>query len=95
MSKKVLIVYAHPEPTSLTSQFVETAVQTLLEQGHEVMLSDLYEMDWKAVFDGRDFPDRANPERLSLLKSQRTPIRLAVKRKTSHWSNRSFLLPMR
>ncbi|WP_025695322.1 NAD(P)H-dependent oxidoreductase, partial [Paenibacillus durus] len=57
-----------PEPTSLTSQFVETAMQTLQEQGHEVMLSDLYGMDWKAVFDGRDFPDRANPERLSFIK---------------------------
>jgi NAD(P)H dehydrogenase (quinone) len=68
MSKKVLIVYTHPEPTSLTSQFVDTAVQTLQEQGHEVMLSDLYGMNWKAVFDGRDFPERANPERLSFIK---------------------------
>ncbi|AHV98803.1 NAD(P)H-dependent oxidoreductase [Paenibacillus sabinae] len=65
MSKKVLIVYAHPEPTSLTSQFVEAAVQTLQEQGHEVMLSDLYGMNWKAVFDEHDFPTRANPDRLS------------------------------
>ncbi|MBD2871929.1 NAD(P)H-dependent oxidoreductase [Paenibacillus arenilitoris] len=67
MSKKVLIVYAHPEPTSLTSQFVETTVQTLQEQGHEVMLSDLYGMHWKAVFDERDFPARANPDRLSFV----------------------------
>jgi len=34
MKKNVLIVYAHPEPTSLTRQLVEVAVQTLQEQGH-------------------------------------------------------------
>ncbi|WP_426452426.1 NAD(P)H-dependent oxidoreductase [Paenibacillus sp. S-38] len=67
MSKKVLIVYAHPEPTSLTSQFAQTAVQTLQGQGHEVMLSDLYGMQWKAVFDERDFPTRADPGRLSFV----------------------------
>ena len=29
MKKKVLIVHAHPEPTSLTRQLVEVSVQTL------------------------------------------------------------------
>lgn len=67
MKKNVLIVYAHPEPTSLNRQFVEVSVQTLQEQGHEVMLSDLYGMNWKAVFDERDFPSRANPDRLSFI----------------------------
>jgi NAD(P)H dehydrogenase (quinone) len=65
--KKVLIVHAHPEPTSLTRQLVEVSVQTLKQQGHEVLLSDLYGMSWKAVFDERDFPSRADPERLSFV----------------------------
>jgi len=32
MKKNVLIVYAHPEPASLTRQLVELSVQTLQEQ---------------------------------------------------------------
>ncbi len=67
MAKKVLIVYSHPEPTSLTRQLVDVSVQTLQQQGHEVLQSDLYGMRWKAVFDERDFPSRAHPERLSFI----------------------------
>lgn len=67
MKKKVLIVFAHPEPTSLNRQLVDVAVRTLQEQGHEVLTSDLYGMGWKAVFDEHDFPNRADPERLSFV----------------------------
>jgi len=67
MNKNVLIVYAHPDPRSLTRQFVDVAVQTLGNKGHEVILSDLYGMDWKAVFDEHDFPARTDPERLSFV----------------------------
>ena len=62
--KKILIVHAHPEPASLNRQLVDTAVQALQEQGHEVLTSDLYGMRWKAVFDEDDFPSRADPDRL-------------------------------
>ena len=67
MSKKILVVYAHPEPTSLTRQLVQVTIETLQSQSHEVMQSDLYGMRWKAVFDEHDFPSRANPERLSFI----------------------------
>jgi NAD(P)H dehydrogenase (quinone) len=67
MKKKVLIVHAHPEPESLTRHLVEVAVQALRQQGHEVLLSDLYGMQWKAVFDAHDFPSRADPDRLSFI----------------------------
>ena len=67
MKKKVLIVHAHPEPASLTRQLVEVSVRTLQEQGHEVLLSDLYGMHWKAAFDAHDFPTRADPDRLSFV----------------------------
>jgi NAD(P)H dehydrogenase (quinone) len=65
--KKVLIVHAHPEPTSLTRQLVEVSRQTLRQQGHEVLQSDLYGMRWKAVFDEHDFPVRADTGRLSFI----------------------------
>jgi NAD(P)H dehydrogenase (quinone) len=67
MQKKVLIVHAHPEPTSLTRQLVEVSLQTLRQQGHEVLQSDLYGMRWKAVFDEHDFPNRADPDRLAFI----------------------------
>ncbi|WP_394825795.1 NAD(P)H-dependent oxidoreductase [Pendulispora albinea] len=67
VKKNVLIVYAHPEPTSLTRALVDVSVQTLQEQGHTVALSDLYGMKWKAVFDEHDFPARADTERLSFI----------------------------
>lgn len=65
MSKKVLIIYAHPEPSSLTRQLVDVSIECLTEQGHEVLQSDLYAMGWKATFDEHDFPMRANLQRLS------------------------------
>jgi NAD(P)H dehydrogenase (quinone) len=55
---KYLIVYAHPEPQSLTGHLKERAVEALEAAGHEVVVSDLYCMRWKAVADGEDFPDR-------------------------------------
>jgi NAD(P)H dehydrogenase (quinone) len=67
LKRQVLIVHAHPEPTSLTRQFVDVAVRTLQQHGHEVFQSDLYGMRWKAAFDERDFPSRANSERLSFV----------------------------
>lgn len=67
MKKKVFILYAHPEQSSVTRQLVEVTAQTVEEQGHEVIRSDLYAMGWKAVFDEGDFPARANEERLSFI----------------------------
>src|SRR5687767_15051633 len=65
--KKVLIVYAHPEPRSLTRQLVDVSLQTLRGREMEVIQSDLYAMRWKAVFDEQDFPMRDDPERLSFV----------------------------
>lgn len=65
--KKVLIVHAHPERTSVTSQLAEAASEALKIQGHEVVQSDLYGMGWKAVFDSEDFPCRADQDRLSFI----------------------------
>lgn len=60
----VLIVHAHPEARSLTSSLKNLAVETLTAQGHEVRISDLYAMRWKAVADAADFPQRKNADRL-------------------------------
>ena len=45
---KVLVVFAHPEPQSLTGHFKDVTVQELKSQGHEVKITDLYAHNWKA-----------------------------------------------
>lgn len=66
-ARTILLVHAQPEPSSLTRQLVREATHTLESGGHRVLHSDLYAMDWKAVSDARDFPRRANHQRLSFI----------------------------
>ena len=58
---KYLIVYAHPEPASLNGFLRDHALAALRDAGHQVALSDLYAMRWKATADALDFPAR-DPE---------------------------------
>jgi len=61
---RYFIVYAHPEPRSLNGSLKDAAVQALTQAGHEVRVSDLYAMDFKAVADAGDFPQREPDARL-------------------------------
>ncbi|WLA83283.1 NAD(P)H-dependent oxidoreductase [Bradyrhizobium elkanii] len=61
---KVFIISAHPEPQSLNGSLKNFAVEALGELGHEVQVSDLYAMGWKASADGNDFVARPASERL-------------------------------
>lgn len=54
----VLILYAHPEPRSLNGALKDFMLQHLTQQGHQVKISDLYAMNWKATLDADDFPQR-------------------------------------
>ena len=56
----VLLVYAHPEPQSLNGSLKAFAIHHLKSLGHQVQVSDLYAMKWKAVFDADDFKTRHN-----------------------------------
>ena len=42
MQKTVLLIHAHPEPTSLTRTLVEAAKTSYLPYGHLDLESDLY-----------------------------------------------------
>ncbi|NEA52451.1 NAD(P)H-dependent oxidoreductase [Streptomyces sp. SID10815] len=57
---KTLIVHAHPEPKSLNGSLKDLAVSTLRSAGHEVRVSDLYAMNWKAVADAADYGPHAS-----------------------------------
>lgn len=57
----ILIVYAHQEPQSFNAAMKETAVNVLSAAGHQVLISDLYAMQFKAVADHADFAQLGNP----------------------------------
>lgn len=57
---KTLIVYAHPEPKSLNGSLKDLAVSTLEGAGHQVRVSDLYAMNWKAAVDAADYGPHAS-----------------------------------
>ena len=45
----VFIVYAHPQPRSFNGAMKDAAVATFRTAGHQVVISDLYEMGFNAV----------------------------------------------
>lgn len=51
----VLIVYAHHEPTSFTSSMKNLAIETLGQQGHSVVVSDLYGQGFNPTAQKWDF----------------------------------------
>ncbi|MCR4267588.1 NAD(P)H-dependent oxidoreductase [Nitratireductor sp. ZSWI3] len=61
---KVLLVFAHPEPKSLSASLRDVAISELEATGHEVRVSDLYAMGWKSEVDRADFPGLSADERL-------------------------------
>ncbi|NYI05331.1 NAD(P)H-dependent oxidoreductase [Allostreptomyces psammosilenae] len=65
--RKILIVTAHPEPRSLNAALAAFAVEELRAAGHEVRVSDLYAMKWKAAVDADDYPDHPADERLRVM----------------------------
>ncbi len=50
-----LIVYSHPNPKSFCHAILETAVKALQSKGHEVVVRDLYALDFDPVLKGSDF----------------------------------------
>lgn len=67
----VLIIHAHPEPQSFTTSMLKTAVAELTSAGHEVVVSDLYAMNWNPVASAADFGTRKNPDYLVYAMEQR------------------------
>ncbi len=66
----VLIIFAHPEPNSLNGVMKDITAKTLRDNGHEVKISDLYGMRFKAVLDENDFSQRQNSEQFNPMMEQ-------------------------
>lgn len=52
---RVFIVHAHPEPRSFNGAMLKVARDTLRDEGHAVVVSDLYAMRFNPVSDRRNF----------------------------------------
>jgi NAD(P)H dehydrogenase (quinone) len=59
----ILIVYAHPEPTSFTAALKDAAVRALEAAGHAVEVSDLYAERFNPVAGRHDFTTVDDPLR--------------------------------
>ena len=57
----VLLVVAHPEPSSYNAYLACMARDTLLKDGHAVRISDLYASDFDPSESGRHYGVRRNP----------------------------------
>lgn len=68
---KVLIVYAHPEPGSFGRALLDRSVETLSSCGHQVVVSDLYAMEFQPVASGGDFTERRFPDALQYDREQK------------------------
>lgn len=58
---QVLVVHAHPEPTSFNRALTDTAVDTLTGAGHAVTVSDLYAEGFEPVLARHDFTTVRDP----------------------------------
>lgn len=59
---KVFIVHAHPEPLSFCSAMNAAAIDEFRRQGHEIVVSDLYDMGFNPVASAKDFGEPASPD---------------------------------
>ena len=59
----VLIIYAHPEPTSFAAALKNVAVTALTAAGHRVEISDLYAEGFNPVAGRHDFKTSTDPAR--------------------------------
>lgn len=59
---KVFIVHAHPEPKSFNGALTHKARQHLTGNGHEVIVSDLYAINWQARSDRANFTSVADAD---------------------------------
>lgn len=51
---KHLIIYTHPNPNSFNHAILETVAGTARDAGDDVVIRDLYELNWEPVLGGSD-----------------------------------------
>lgn len=67
---RVLVVYAHPEPQSFNNSLLSVALDVFKQDGHEVVVSDLYAQKFSPVAGPEDVVSRKNSGYFSLGEEQ-------------------------
>ena len=80
---RCLVIYAHLNPFSFNHAIKQEVERLLEEMGHEVKVSDLYEMDFKAVL---------KPEDLNVLYSGSAAADVKVEQEKVTWAERLILV---
>lgn len=74
---KQLIIYSHPNPGSFNHAILETARETLTAKGDEVVVRDLYALNFDPVLRGSDFEKLMSGETPGDIKTEQDHIRWA------------------
>ncbi|OKP94283.1 NAD(P)H-dependent oxidoreductase [Paenibacillus sp. P46E] len=69
---KHLVVYAHPSAESFNHAILETTVQALKKKGHEVVVRDLYALNFQPVL---------KPEDTEAMRNGNTPVDILTEQK--------------
>lgn len=77
-TRNVLIVHAHPEPTSFNAALTDRARAALTRAGHAVTVSDLYAEGFDPVAGRHDFTSVADPGRFHYQGEQAHAARLGA-----------------
>lgn len=80
---KCLVVYAHPNPFSFNHAIKEEVVRLLVAKGHEVKVTDLYEINFKPVL---------KPEDFNLISSGTVAADVKVEQEKITWADRLILV---
>lgn len=67
----MLWIYAHPEPRSLGGSLKDAGLRMLTDLGHEVRVSDLYAMGWRATVDASDYTGHDPDDRLIVARASK------------------------
>ena len=66
----IFILHAHPEPKAYSSALKDLAVEHFQNLGHQVVVSDLYKMNFNPVAERNDFIKPANQDYFNYMKEQ-------------------------
>ncbi len=59
---KILIIFAHPEPVSFTGRMKDYAIRVLQDAGHEIDVSDLYNLEFQTAGNRNEFKKIQNKQ---------------------------------
>ena len=76
---KTLIIVAHPNPASLNKNgILKTVVEELTAKNHEIVVRDLYEMNFNPILSGADFAEFQSGKIPSDIKTEQDHISWAT-----------------